>query len=89
MTARPAILDLMVVHLKWDPNLISEDERRRLPSKLAELLEALAELPAGEYRVEEVVTLDDEEDAAVTKGLRQLQEGKGVPHSEVKRRLGL
>ncbi|MFI5403455.1 MAG: hypothetical protein ACHQ1G_10990 [Planctomycetota bacterium] len=51
------------------------------------ILEALRDLPADasfEDAIERIVFL-----AKVEEGLAQLDAGKGVPHDQVKRRLGL
>ena len=79
----------MAATLKWDPNMVTDEERRQLPEPVARMLDALDDLPAGEYALEEVVTLSDEDDAAAREGIKQAREGKTVTMSEVKRRLGL
>ncbi|MCB9745785.1 MAG: hypothetical protein H6740_24635 [Alphaproteobacteria bacterium] len=51
-----------------------------------DLPEELRELPAGRYELRpasDSSTLTPEQDAGLIRGLRELDEGQGVPHDEV------
>jgi predicted transcriptional regulator len=71
------------------PGVLDSDRMARMaaPTTRDRILEALQDLPADatvDDAIERLVFL-----AKIDAGLAELDEGKGIPHEEVKRRLGM